>query len=172
MKLLLIALMLVSSSAFAQNAIVGRWKTIDDETGKPKSIVEIFEKDGIVYGKIERLFRTPEEDQNPKCDKCSGDKKDQLVIGMQIMEGLKKDSDVKWSGGKILDPNNGKTYSCKAEVIENGQKLKLRGFIGVSLLGRTQTWIRETEAAAQASNAQSPAVAPTETPAAASKKKN
>ncbi|MEQ1723318.1 MAG: DUF2147 domain-containing protein, partial [Pseudobdellovibrio sp.] len=116
---------------------------IDDETKKPKSIVEIFEQDGVLYGKIEKLFRGPDEDQNPKCDKCSGDKKDQLIIGMQILNGLKKDNDTKWSGGEILDPNNGKTYSCKVELIEDGKKLKLRGFIGFSLLGRTQVWERE-----------------------------
>lgn len=141
MKLFLAA-MLLSSFAFAQNAIVGQWKTIDDETGKPKSIIEIFEKDGVFNGKIVKLFREPSEEQNPKCDKCSGDKKDQPILGMQNLNGLKKDSETKWSGGEILDPNNGKTYSCKAEVIEGGKKLKLRGFIGFSLLGRTQTWER------------------------------
>ena len=154
MKFLLITILLISGSVFAQSPILGRWKTIDDETGKPKSIVNIFEKDGIVYGKIESIFRSPEEDSNPKCDKCSGDKKDQFIIGMQIMEGLKKESEAVWVDGKILDPNNGKTYSCKAEVIDNGQKLKLRGFIGISLIGRTQTWIREPAVAAQASSAQ------------------
>jgi uncharacterized protein (DUF2147 family) len=148
MKKILLALTLVASvAAQAQNSIAGRWKTIDDETGKPKSIVEITEKDGVITGKIEKLFREPTEDQNPKCDKCSGDKKDQLIIGMQILSGLKKDGDNKWSGGEILDPKNGKTYSCKVELIENGQKLKLRGFIGVSLLGRTQVWQREAEVA-------------------------
>ena len=148
MKKILLAITLVASmAAQAQDSIVGRWKTIDDETGKPKSIVEIAEKDGAIVGKIEKLFREPTEEQNPKCDKCSGDKKDQLIIGMQILSGLKKDSDTKWSGGEILDPKNGKTYSCKVEIIENGQKLKLRGFIGVSLLGRTQVWQREVEVA-------------------------
>ena len=130
--------------ALAQTTVVGKWKTIDDETNQPKSIIEIFEQDGKIYGKIEKLFQKPEEDQNPKCDKCTGDKKDQLVIGMQIMNGLKKDSDTKWSGGEILDPKNGKTYSCKIELIEEGKKLNVRGFIGFSLLGRTQTWLRET----------------------------
>jgi uncharacterized protein (DUF2147 family) len=147
MKKILLAITFVASMAQAQESIVGRWKTIDDETGKPKSVVVITEKDGAIVGKIESLFREPTEDQNPKCDKCSGDKKDQLIIGMQILSGLKKDGDKKWSGGEILDPKNGKTYSCKLEIIENGQKLKLRGFIGVSLLGRTQVWQREVEAA-------------------------
>ncbi|MCC2678541.1 MAG: hypothetical protein K0R29_1117 [Pseudobdellovibrio sp.] len=147
MKLFLMTF-IFGSVVFAQSAIVGQWKTIDDETGKPKSIIEIFEKDGVYNGRIVRLFREPTEDQNPKCDKCSGDKKDQPVLGMQNLVGLKKDSDTQWSGGEILDPKNGKTYSCKAEVIDGGKKLKLRGFIGFSLIGRTQTWERvEAEAA-------------------------
>ena len=126
----------------AASAIVGKWKTIDDETGKPKSVVEIFEESGSYSGRIVKIFKEPNEDQNPKCDKCVGDKKDKQIIGMQILSGLKKDGD-KWSGGDIMDPNNGKTYSCKAEIVDNGAKLKLRGFIGFSLLGRTQTWLRE-----------------------------
>jgi uncharacterized protein (DUF2147 family) len=157
MKIFLILVTtLLSFTLMAQTSPIGKWKTIDDGTKKPKSIVEIFEQDGVLYGKIEKLFRGPEEDQNPKCDKCSGDKKDQLIIGMQILNGLKKDSDNKWSGGEILDPKNGKTYSCKAELIEGGQKLKLRGFIGFSLLGRTQVWEREPVVAESA-----PQVAPT-----------
>lgn len=144
MKLLIfLSFTLLTTSGFAQTTPVGRWKTIDDETNKPKSIVEIFEKDGLLYGKIEKLFRKPDEDQNPKCEKCTGDKKDQIVIGMQILNGLKKDSDSVWSDGEILDPNNGKTYSCKVTLIEDGKKLKVRGFIGFSLLGRTQIWDRE-----------------------------
>lgn len=162
MKLFLFSFIL-SSFAFAQNAIVGQWKTIDDETGKPKSIIEIFEQDGVFNGKIVKLFREPGEDQNPKCDKCSGDKKDQPVLGMQNLNGLKKDDDTHWSGGEILDPKNGKTYSCKAEVIENGKKLKLRGFIGFSLIGRTQTW-EKVEPVAEAPQA-APAAADTAAPA-------
>lgn len=142
-SILLITLFLTYLSAFAQTTPVGRWKSIDDETHQPKSIIQIFENDGQLYGKIEKLFRMPEEDQNPKCDKCSGPHKNQPVIGMQILNSLKKDSDTKWSGGEILDPNNGKTYSCKITLIEDGKKLEVRGFIGFSLLGRTQVWDRE-----------------------------
>lgn len=141
--LLLLGSIIFGLNAFSQTSPVGRWKSIDDETKQPKSIIEIFEKDGLLYGKIERLFRKADEDQNPKCDKCSGSQKDQLIIGMQILNSLKKDSDVKWSGGEILDPNNGKTYSCKVTLIEDGKKLEVRGFIGFSLLGRTQVWDRE-----------------------------
>lgn len=132
----------LATSIPAASGIVAKWKTIDDETGKPKSIVEIYEDNGNYSGRILKLFKEPSEEQNPKCDQCNGDKKDKPIIGMQILSGLKKDGE-KFSSGDIMDPKNGKTYSCKAELIENGAKLKLRGFIGFSLLGRTQTWIRE-----------------------------
>ncbi|MGZ3768483.1 MAG: DUF2147 domain-containing protein [Bdellovibrio sp.] len=139
---LIMAQLLFSAFAWAQNmSPVGQWKTIDDETKQPKSIVEITEKDGKLSGKITKLFRKPEEDQNPKCDKCEGDKKDKPIVGMEIMEGLTKDDNV-WSGGHILDPKNGKTYKCKIKVIEAGKKLEVRGFIGFSLIGRTQVWER------------------------------
>lgn len=133
-----------SSLSFAAdlNSPVGKWKTIDDETKLPKSIVEVSEVDGKLQGKIVQLFRKPEEDQNPKCDKCEDHRKDQPIIGMTIFEGLTKDDGV-WSGGKILDPKKGKLYSVKMELIEEGKKLKVRGFIGFSLLGRTQIWERQ-----------------------------
>ena len=144
MKLLiLLCITFLNVFSFAQSTPIGKWKTIDDETNKPKSIIEIFEKEGKLYGKIEKLFLKADEDQNPKCDKCFGNKKDQLIIGMQILNGLKKDSDIKWIDGEILDPDNGKTYSCKVTLIEDGKKLKVRGFIGFSLIGRTQVWDRE-----------------------------
>lgn len=129
----------------AAASVVGTWKTIDDETGKTKSLVEISESGGELKGKVVKLFRAPEEDQNPKCDKCEGAKKDQPILGLEILWGLKKDSDKKWSGGEIMDPKKGKTYSCKLEMIEDGKKLKVRGFLGFSLLGRTQTWERQEE---------------------------
>lgn len=138
---------LLVSSVFAAPSVLGTWKTIDDETGSVKSLVEITESNGEFKGKIVKLFRKPEEDQNPKCDKCHGDKKDQPLVGMEILWGLKKDSDTKWTEGKIMDPKNGKTYSCKMELKDDGKKLKVRGFLGISLLGRTQTWERQEEIA-------------------------
>lgn len=142
-NILLVSMQLVFSvSAWAQSASpVGKWKTIDDETKQPKSIVEISETQGKLSGKIVQLFRKPEEDQNPKCDKCTGDKKDQPILQMEIIEGMTQDGDV-WSGGHILDPKNGKTYKCKIKVVDGGKKLEVRGFIGFSLLGRTQVWER------------------------------
>lgn len=139
---MVVAQIAFSFSAWAQGmSPVGKWKTIDDETKQPKSIVEITETSGKLSGKIVQLFRKHEEDQNPKCDKCTGDKKDKPILQMEIIEGLTQDGDV-WTGGSILDPKNGKTYKCKIKVVDGGKKLEVRGFIGFSLLGRTQVWER------------------------------
>ena len=138
---LVVALALLVAPGFAladAASPIGKWKTIDDATHKPKSIVEIYEQGGKLYGKIIKLFREAGEEQNPKCDKCKGDKKDKPVIGMVILEGLWREGD-EWKGGTILDPDNGKTYKCYIKL-EKG-KLKVRGFIGFSALGRTQYWL-------------------------------
>jgi len=134
------------SSAWAQQASpVGLWKNIDDESGKPKALIRITESNGELVGKIEKLFKSPGEDQNPKCIKCEGALKDQPVLGMTILTGMKKDNSEadEYNGGKILDPNNGKIYSSKLTVIEGGKKLDVRGYIGIPMLGRSQTWLRE-----------------------------
>ena len=129
--------------AFAQDGpAVGMWKTIDDETGKPKALIRITENEGQLQGTIEKLFRGPNEDQNPKCVKCEGARKDQPIIGMTILSGLKKNGD-EYTGGTILDPNNGKEYKSKAALKDGGKKLEVRGYIGAPMFGRTQTWVRE-----------------------------
>lgn len=120
---------------------VGVWKTIDDVTGKERSIVRIVEVNGELQGTVEKIFERPGDDPDHLCDKCKGELKDKPVIGMTILWGLKDKGDV-WKGGKILDPDNGKTYSCKMELAEKGRELNVRGFIGISLIGRTQTWYR------------------------------
>lgn len=120
---------------------VGLWKNIDDQSGKVRSLIRITETNGELSGKIEKIFQEAKEDSNPKCDKCTDARKGQPIIGMVFMTGLKKDGD-EYSGGEILDPDNGKIYKSKLEVIEGGKKLKVRGFIGVSLFGRSQIWLR------------------------------
>ena len=122
---------------------VGVWKTVDDKTGKPKSLVRIVDAGGELRGTVEKLFRDPAEDQNPKCEKCSGELKDKPVLGMTILTGMKREADGSYGGGHVLDPANGKTYKAKVELEEQGHKLKVRGYVGVPLLGRTQTWLRE-----------------------------
>jgi uncharacterized protein (DUF2147 family) len=139
----LIAAVLAVPSAWAQNnSPVGLWKTIDDESGKPRSLVRITETNGVVSGKIEKLFREPNEIQAPVCEKCEGELKDKPVLGMTILNGLHKDGD-SYSGGTVLDPHNGKTYKAKLTVKDDGKKLDMRGYIGTPMFGRTQTWIRE-----------------------------
>lgn len=133
---------MLASNAFAQaTSPVGRWTTIDDETKKPKSVIAIWEENGKLFGKIEKLFLEPNEKQDPVCDKCQGDLKDKPILGMTILRDLKKDDD-EWTGGTVLDPANGKTYKCKIAVEDGGKKLKVRGYVGLSLLGRTQHWVR------------------------------
>jgi uncharacterized protein (DUF2147 family) len=133
----LIALICVFSNVNAQDSIFGKWKSIDDESNKTKSIVEIYEKNGRAYGKIISLFREPGEDPDPLCDECEGDKYNKRIIGMEIISEMEASGDT-WDGGEILDPENGKVYRCKLWV-EDG-KLKVRGYI--MFLYRTQTWIR------------------------------
>ena len=143
MKAGLIAMMFAMPAAWAQNASpAGTWKTIDDETGKPKSLVRITEENGVLTGKIEKLYRAPSEEQNPLCGKCSDARKDQPIIGMTILSGLKKDGN-EYTGGEILDPSKGKTYKSKATLKDNGSKLEVRGYIGAPMFGRSQTWVRE-----------------------------
>lgn len=142
-KFALIALLLTAYAAHAEDNPVGLWKSIDDKSGKPKALIRITETNGELQGRIEKLFLEPDAtEKNPKCDKCSGALKDQPIIGMTILTGLKKDGD-EYNGGKILDPGNGKLYSSKLSVIENNTKLNVRGYIGAPLFGRTQTWLRE-----------------------------
>ncbi|WP_428717683.1 DUF2147 domain-containing protein [Undibacterium curvum] len=128
--------------AYADETPVGLWKNIDDKTGKPKALIRITESNGELQGKIEKLFLDDGADKNPKCDKCEGPNKDQPVIGMTILYGLKKDSD-EYNGGKIIDPANGKVYSSKLHLTDNNKKLNVRGYIGTPFLGRSQVWIRE-----------------------------
>lgn len=117
---------------------VGVWETIDDATNKPKSHVQIWEHKGILYGKVVKLI-DPDE-PNPLCDKCEGKRYNKPVIGMIVMWGLKKSDSEWWEGGHIMDPENGKTYRCKLKLTNGGKNLDVRGYIGISLLGRTQTW--------------------------------
>ena len=142
---IMMAALAIAGSAIARDGNytpVGTWKTIDDASGKPKSLIVITENNGVLQGKIEKLLRGPEEDQNPKCDKCKDANKDQPIIGLVMLTGLKQDGN-EWSGGQILDPADGKVYKTKAELIDGGTKLKLRAYVGIPMIGRTQTWLRE-----------------------------
>ncbi len=141
-----VALVLAATSfaAVAQESAAGAWRTIDDNTGKARSIIRITEANGVLSGKIEKLIREAGDDPNPKCTACTDSRKDQPMQGMTIMTGLKREGDTPvWSGGEILDPSSGKLYKTKATLVDGGKKLEVRGYIGVPMLGRTQTWLRE-----------------------------
>jgi uncharacterized protein (DUF2147 family) len=137
-----------ASSIAADESPIGRWRTIDDKTGKERSIISISEVNGEFSAVVEQIFPFPDDDPQHRCTECVGDRKNKSVIGMTIMWGLKQKGS-EWSGGEILDPKNGKIYRCKMSLAEGGNKLNVRGYIGVSLLGRTQTWLRETSASTQ-----------------------
>lgn len=117
--------------------VTGKWKTIDDNTGEERSIVEIYEEEGEYFGRIEEVLA---EDADELCGNCKGDKKDQPLAGLVIIEGLNREGEV-YEGGTILDPANGNVYNCKMEL-EDSDTLKVRGYRGISLLGRTQVWHR------------------------------
>jgi uncharacterized protein (DUF2147 family) len=134
-------LLLGSAVAWAANDTpVGTWRQIDDVTGKPKSIIQITENNGKLEGKVMQVLLS-DDGPHPICKKCEGDRKDQPVEGMTIMWNVSKDDDV-WDGGKILDPKTGKVYSVKLSLTDGGQKLDVHGYIGISLLGRSQVWAR------------------------------
>ena len=138
---LILTLLLFAPLSFAADSPVGLWKTIDDKTTKPRSLVRIVEENGEYKGIVEKGLR---EDDNPErvCAKCDAPRKNQKIQGMTFMWGLKKDGN-EFTGGEILDPENGKIYRCKMKLVDGGKKLDVRGFIGIALIGRTQTWWRE-----------------------------
>ncbi|QWP74815.1 DUF2147 domain-containing protein [Lysobacter sp. K5869] len=140
-QLLALLLLALPAAAFAQVSPLGTWTTIDDKTNKPKSVVEIYEaKDGSLAGRVNEVLQS-ERGPNPLCDKCDGERKGKPVKGMVILWGIRKSGDT-WEGGKILDPATGKIYSVKVTPQDAGKKLEVRGFIGFSLIGRSQTWMR------------------------------
>jgi len=126
----------------SQPSPAGLWETLDDATGKATSVVSIWEENGKLYGRIEKLLNSDPKDPDPRCDRCEGELKGKPLIGLRILWDLRKEGDA-WSGGKILDPDNGKVYKCTITVEQDGKKLKIRGFIGFSLLGRTEYWLRQ-----------------------------
>ncbi len=133
-----VLLFLFTTTAMAQDDFFGKWKTIDDQTGKPKSVVEIYEKDGQYYGQVIKLFREEGENPDPICTKCEGERKGEKIIGMEILSHMKYDKgNNEFKKGEILDPKNGNVYDCKI-WIEDGE-LQVRGYL--LFFYRTQTWL-------------------------------
>ena len=140
--LLLLSMLLLPMAAIAQVSPVGSWTTVDDRTGKPKSVIEIYETDdGALAGRVAKVLQS-DRGPNPVCDKCQGERKNQPIEGMVILWDMRR-ADGGWAGGRILDPSNGKVYSARMQPVANGTQLEVRGFIGFSLLGRTQVWVRQ-----------------------------
>lgn len=132
-----LVLTIISITINAQT-IFGKWHSTNDDTGKVDSVIEMYEKDGKAYAKIVEI-KDPER-QKAVCEKCEGANKNKPILGLEILTGLQKDDD-EWSGGEILDPRNGKVYKCYIKLVKPN-KLKIRGFIGFSLLGKTKYWNR------------------------------
>lgn len=138
------ALFSISSAFAAAASPIGYWKTIDDVTGKPKSVLQIYQSGHAIYGKVVKIYPRPGFDQNEVCSACTGTKHNQRIVGMEVMKKLVQDkqSPTIWSGGSIMDPLNGKTYHCMLTVSNDGNSMNVRGYIGIALFGRTQTWVR------------------------------
>ncbi|UVS95722.1 DUF2147 domain-containing protein [Burkholderia glumae] len=136
-------LLMSALSAFAQaDSPVGIWQTIDDHTGKPKALVQISQDANGELSGVVKQGLGDNDTPDRRCTACTDERKDQLIKGMTIIKAMKVDGD-HWDGGNILDPENGKVYRCKMTLEDGGQKLVVRGYIGVSLLGRSQTWVRQ-----------------------------
>lgn len=137
-KISILLVFLVSVFSLNAQSVIGKWKTFDDATGDAKSIVEITEKDGKIYGKVIEILNT--EKKNAKCNNCPDSDKDKPVLGLYVIKGLSKDGK-EYSNGKILDPSSGKLYKCTVSL-DGNDKLKVRGYVGISAFGRNQIWTR------------------------------
>jgi uncharacterized protein (DUF2147 family) len=142
-KTLITALLsLAVGAVWAQATPVGLWKTIDDKTGSERALVRISESGGTFTGRIEKLL-APDAKPDATCDKCEDDRKDKPMVGLDIMRAVKKaDSDNTWDGGTIVDSRDGKVYKVRLQPADGGKKLEVRAYVGMPMLGRTQTWIR------------------------------
>lgn len=141
---ILLALLVLVPAAIAQMPAVpspvGLWATVDDHTGKVRAVVRVFEAQGRLYGDVVRVLEPGRA--GAVCQNCAGDRKDKPVLGLQIIRGLQPDGN-QWDGGTILDPENGDIYRCSMRLADGGRKLVVRGYLGLSLFGRSQTWVRE-----------------------------
>ncbi len=136
------------SSAFAKptapsnhlNSVTGYWTTVDDKTGQVRSILQLWESRGVIYGRIEKIFKQPGD--TGICSQCPGQFRNKPILGLTIIWGLKKTGNTIWSGGQILDPHTGKVYKIMLTLANDGKSLLARGYLGISLFGRTQNWYR------------------------------
>jgi uncharacterized protein (DUF2147 family) len=137
--LLALGLFLSDSALAAQPSPEGLWRTFDDKTGEARALVRIYRQDDSLFGRIETTL-VPDE-KEARCVACTDERKDQPIEGLTIIRGLKPEDDG-FAGGDILDPETGSVYRCRLNLDEDGQKLTVRGYLGLSLFGRSQTWRR------------------------------
>ena len=130
-----------TGAVWAQMTPLGVWHNVDDKTGEVKSEIRIFEAEGgVLHGRVEKLLRKDAK-QDARCVDCEGDRKDKLILGLEIVRGARKAAGKEvWEGGKILDPENGREYALRLTPIDGGRKLEVRG--SIAFIGRTQTWLR------------------------------
>lgn len=125
----------------AQDPALGNWHTVDDETGEIKSLVTLsVAEDGTMKGIITKVLK--KSDGSGLCEKCEGDKKNQPIEGMQFIWGVENTSEGVWEDGQLLDPESGTVYSGKIAIGDDANELEVRGYVGISLFGRSQTWLR------------------------------
>ncbi len=143
--LILVTLSLTTFVSHANlHSVVGYWTTIDDKTGKPLSIVKIYrDKNGVIEGKVHKINPILGQKTSDVCKHCKGTLHNKRILGMRIIWGMKRlDKGNVWGKGRVLDPKSGHVYRGKMTLIDNGCKLNLRGYIGIPLFGRTETWLR------------------------------
>ena len=141
-KVLLFLCFITITNIVSSQTVFGKWKTIDDRTGKPKGVINIYEKDGLMYGYVDKILEPGKE--NSKCVKCEDDLKDKPVVGMEIITAAEKHEDGEWKGKRLFDPEQAMTFRCKIWLNpENNSELKVRGYL--AFIYRTQTWLRVEE---------------------------
>nr|WP_298486719.1 DUF2147 domain-containing protein [uncultured Maribacter sp.] len=141
-KEVVIILFLLVVNLGQSQSIFGKWKTIDDRTGLPKGVIEIYKKDGLMYGRLIKVLEPGKE--NMLCGKCEGDLKDKPVLGMTIIDAAKENEDGEWKGKTLFDPEQAMTFRCKIWLNpDNENELKVRGYL--AFIYRTQTWVRVEE---------------------------
>ena len=136
------AIILGAANVNAQTTPAGLWKTIDDESGKPKALVRVYENNGYFEGRIEKLL-DPDDPVNPVCGECRDERRNKPILGMVILRNVKPGTNAGSSlNGEILDPENGNVYRARLTLKEDGRRLEIRGYVGIPLFGRTQTWFK------------------------------
>ncbi len=138
-RLIVLGMFFIFTLTSQSQSVFGKWKTIDDRTGRPKAIIDIYKKDGLMYGHVVEILEEGKADA--VCSKCDGDMKDQPILGMTIIDAAKEHDDGEWKGKKLFDPQQAMTFRCKIWLNpDNKDELKVRGYL--TFIYRTQTWLR------------------------------